>query len=591
MKYKNLFGSLRVIFFITLFTTITMLMILVFSGLSYWVNTFYYQQKIEILVEEADNLIDDLKEKKDIDEMYSLIDSYQEKNDAIFDYSFIYAFIEEDIEMLTLNLESSEGKHLFVNVDRQMLDARKLETLYDDDKMRITGEITNKQIMPFKINDVFLYNMNEDDLASKIENGSKMIEDDYIVTSIEIAEVLYENNLDVELDWFYENYVLEATGELNKHAIYYIFNNPSTNFKELIVEYHFEIEQINQVIYIQSSQQSVDQFIEMLKPFAVRFFIIGLIIALVITIVMSSWVTKPIRKITKKADQVAKLEFTDSLQYRGYNELSILAKSINTMSDNLQKSLEELEQSNKELLESLEKEKRIEKQRREFISNASHEMKTPLSVAKGYIEAVKDGVRSDRRDEYIDISLEEIDRVNEIVMSLLELIRNEHEEEMKDLSLANIESVIESLIAYFHINAIDKNMTIKKCGSFCEVFYERKSFRTVMSNLLSNAIKYGKENSCINVEGIVDEEILTIIVNNEVEDIEEIDTEKIWEKFYTVELSHSDESSGTGLGLPIVKSILERYHSNYHVRKIGNRLEFSFTLNRTKKKRNELYLQ
>lgn len=558
-----------------------MIITLIFLAELYLVNTYYYDQKIDTLMENTKTLIAEVEEADDEGEMYHLLETYQEENSAYIDYSLIDYYAMEGLSYIYATLLDQYGNFYYMSLETDLLPEQLQEEIIQMRSLSIAGEIYGEELIPYEIQGHSLYTISKQDLSDIINDKDTGVKDQFEVVEVFIEPINYvfeDIYYAEELNQIYDGYNVIEAGEINQDASYTIFETPFSEIKTLVIEYDVEIDGVKKPVRIESSLQSVEDFVEMMKPFVVVFYIIALIITFVIAYILARRVSKPITDITNKANKVSKLEFSEPLNDYGKSELGVLASSINTMSDNLEASMRRLEEANQELLQSLDKERANDSRRREFISNASHEIKTPLGIAKGYVEALKDGIKAEKREQYIDITLDELDRVNKIVLNLLSLMRHEDSEQDLLLKEQSIEPIIDDLLLYFKLMAREKQIQFVKEGHFTKGMIEDKSFKQVLMNLISNAIKYGSADSVITVEGTSNDHQLKIKISNEVDKPDQLDLEKMWYKFYTLDTSHNSQTSGTGLGLPIVKSILERYGSDFGFKLEGSKLTFELTI-------------
>lgn len=206
-----------------------------------------------------------------------------------------------------------------------------------------------------------------------------------------------------------------------------------------------------------------------------------------------------------------------------------------------------------------------EKERSRFFSNVSHELKTPLSVSQGYIEFLMDGVRKDKTEEYLQILKKENKRMSEIVMNMLELIEFEEKEEI-NLTKQPVLPLIHEAKRHFEVILHEKDTNININGDFTKCYFEEKSLITVLLNLISNGIKYGVKGETIEISGVVDKDIQQICIKNKALNYDEIDMDAVFQRFYATDKSRNSKTSGTGLGMSLVKTILENYNVRYSAR-------------------------
>ncbi|WP_203636325.1 HAMP domain-containing protein [Thermobrachium celere] len=170
----------------------------------------------------------------------------------------------------------------------------------------------------------------------------------------------------------------------------------------------YNLSEKNEYIVCSSLLQPINEASKVIRELYVYLFIAGIIVTLIISLIYSKNVSRPILEIKDVADRIANLDFSRRIEIKSDDELGMLAGAINTMSENLKNALDSLREANKKLEEDIEKEKKLERMRKDFIAATSHELKTPINLIQGYLEAFKDDVFEDKdKDYYIDILLDE----------------------------------------------------------------------------------------------------------------------------------------------------------------------------------------
>ena len=292
-------------------------------------------------------------------------------------------------------------------------------------------------------------------------------------------------------------------------------------------------------------------------------------------------ITRPILSLCDVTDRMAKLDFDARYEERALNEVDDLGESINDMSDKLQRALSELKTANNELKRDIEKKEKMENMRSEFVSNVSHELKTPIALIQGYAEGLKDNVNSDpeSRDYYCDVIIDESERMNRLVKNLLTLNQLELGEEEMKLERFDITEMIKSCI-------LSSDIILKQFGVSAQLKNEESVFvwgdefkvEEVFSNFFSNAIHYAAGEKYIEVSVEKREEKVRVNVFNSGDPIPEEALDHLWEKFYKVDKARSREVGGSGVGLSIVKAIMEALNNSYGVVNYENGVTFYFEL-------------
>ena len=239
----------------------------------------------------------------------------------------------------------------------------------------------------------------------------------------------------------------------------------------------------------------------------------------------------------------------------------------------------ELKQANHELQADIALKEENQKRQQEFISNVSHELKTPIALIQGYAEGLAEGITDDEesREFYCDVIIDEAKKMNRMVLSMISLNQietgnNEMEYDHFDI-VALLEGMIQSMKILLQQNDISLSFAHDQ-----EIFVyaDEYSVEQVVSNYLSNAIHYAKNEKKIDIKLTKKEHVLRVSVFNTGDPIPQDSMEHIWDKFYKVDKARTREYGGTGIGLSIVKAIMESMGQEYGVQNHENGVEFWF---------------
>lgn len=591
----------------------------------FFFEDWYYDAKINQMIENIETYSQVLESADTgYEDIYQETEAFQENNSA-----------EVRINEMTLNEADNEGLeyfkdmvsnynmtiigpdneyyYMFFDVFEEEVD-ESMGGLRLGDALFVYGFLFDDTVYPIVINDTevvdpyFLEELYEY-LPENTESGSFELPDfedgfdaNFFEANGEILEFLIEEEGVVEINGefillekerfsvdgmvevinedLFDYYDQSERVEVNESLSYFAYQKPFTNVNNVVFEKNLDIYGTNPTtIYIEVSLQNMYEMISFMMPFYVAFFIIALVMALIVAWIISRGISRPIIALDEKAKAMANMDFDTSIDVESSDELGTLAASINMMSRQLSTTLEDLQKTNQSLYTEIEKERGQEAARREFISSVSHDLKTPIGIASGYLEAIQDGIREDLKDKYLDISIKELARMNKIVLDMLEVVRLEDTNLDLKMEKQEIMTVVRETAAYFSIMAKDKDMSISLPDvSSCLAVAENRSFKSVMMNILSNAIHYGLPESIIivDVEEIGHEVMVKVI--NRVEPGLILDKDKIWNKFYTKDESRNRKTSGTGLGLTIVKNVLDKYGSDFDVIAKDGYFEFRFLL-------------
>lgn len=260
-----------------------------------------------------------------------------------------------------------------------------------------------------------------------------------------------------------------------------------------------------------------------------------------------------------------------------------LKKSDDPLLDGVEKEVQQWAETQQNEIETL---KTLEAYRKRFIGNVSHELKTPIFSIQGYIYTLIDGGVYDENVNmrYLERAASNVERLLTIVQDLEEISKLESEDLILDIQKFDIKALVREIFNDLEVNAGQRNvhLTFKEGAdkSFA-VQGDREGIRQVLTNLILNSIKYGNENGTTKVSFyVMDRQILVEIADNGI-GIEEKHLNHLFDRFYRVDKSRSRESGGSGLGLSIVKHILEAHNQTVNVRSTpGRGSTFGFTLDK-----------
>lgn len=295
----------------------------------------------------------------------------------------------------------------------------------------------------------------------------------------------------------------------------------------------------------------------------------------------SKKLTEPILELAALSDQMANLNFEAKYTGGGPNEIGELGANFNRMSDRLERTISELKKANNSLLKDIEQKEKIEEMRQEFLGNVSHELKTPIALIQGYAEGLKDGVSDDpeSREFYCDVIMDEAMKMNQMVKNLLTLNQLEFGDEDVEFERFDLAALVRGVLQSMEILASQDSLQVEFRQEE-PVYVWADEFKTeqVIRNYVSNAFHHASGEKVIEVKIVVEGKKARISVFNTGPPIPEEDISHIWEKFYKVDKAHTREYGGNGIGLSIVKAIMESFHQQYGVKNYDNGVEFWFEL-------------
>lgn len=348
------------------------------------------------------------------------------------------------------------------------------------------------------------------------------------------------------------------------------FGNDDNIVKEVYIKSLDKYCMLRVHVYVKPVDEATT-IVSLFFPFAI---LVSLVMALLISTYYSRVVSKPLIKINEAAKKMAKLDFDNYIEVDGQDEIAELSTSLNYMSKNLKETLEELERVNLKLTEDIERERNIEKERREFIGVISHELKTPITVISGQLEGMIYGIGKYKdRDKYLKESFNVTQNMRELVQELLQLTEKENSMvkcKKEYVNLTNLINEIAYELKYFiEEKSINIQIDLEK-----DIIVEGDSnlIKKAFTNIIKNAITHTPRGEHII---IIKGELHKITVENTGVTIEKNQFAKVFDAFYRVDKSRNRKTGGTGLGLYIVKTIFDKHENiKYKMNSKENSVEF-----------------
>lgn len=295
----------------------------------------------------------------------------------------------------------------------------------------------------------------------------------------------------------------------------------------------------------------------------------------------SQKITNPLLELAVLSKRMANLDFDARYTGSGKDEIGILGESFNIMSQKLETTISELKKANHQLQKDIEQKEKIENMRTEFLGNVSHELKTPIALIQGYAEGLKEGISEDAesREFYCDVIMDEAGKMNHMVKNLLTLNQLEFGSGQLEVERFDVIRLIRGVLASCEILIQQAEATVDfVAGDAVYVWADEFKAEQVFRNYLTNAIHHVAREKRIEIRVIPKGDIVRITVFNSGVPIPEEDIGKLWDKFYKVDKAHTREYGGNGIGLSIVKAIMESFHQQYGVCNYDNGVEFWFEL-------------
>lgn len=305
----------------------------------------------------------------------------------------------------------------------------------------------------------------------------------------------------------------------------------------------------------------------------------AIVSSLLVAFFATRHITKPLQQLTDISKRMVDLDFNAKYESNRSNsyEVEELGNHINRLSENLERTISELKTANVELQDDIEKKIQIDEMRKEFLSNVSHELKTPLALIQGYAEGLQECINDDAesREFYCDVIIDEADKMNRMVKKLLTLNQLEFGNDQVVMERFDMTELVRGVANSTKILMEQKGIRLE-LDNLEEAWVWGDEFKVeeVITNYMSNAINHADGGKVIRVFYTRFEDKLRVSVFNTGQPIPEDDIDKIWVKFYKVDKARTREYGGSGIGLSIVKAIMDSFHQQCGVINHEDGVEF-----------------
>lgn len=372
----------------------------------------------------------------------------------------------------------------------------------------------------------------------------------------------------------------EIMNQTANYAMYKVYDDRvDSNFIELTGKMPD-----NYWIYLRSNYQSIQESASVSNQFMMYMGLMVVIIGIFVMFFVCNQYTKPILRLASYAQNMQKLNFSTRYKDKRDDEIGVLGDSMNALSDKLEETISELKTANNELQLDLQRRSEQEQMRQEFLANVSHELKTPIALIQGYAEGLQENINDDpeSREFYCEVIVDEADKMNNMVKKLLSLNQIEFGNGQVHLEHFDLSSVIQSVVNASEILFKQKGVELcyQKMDEPLMVWADEYMIGEVVTNYVSNAIHHVKYDNKIEIKTLNEGDHIRTSVFNTGDPIPEEEVEKIWTKFYKVDKARTREYGGNGIGLSIVKAVMEAHNQKFGVKNYDNGVEFWFELDR-----------
>jgi signal transduction histidine kinase len=380
-------------------------------------------------------------------------------------------------------------------------------------------------------------------------------------------------------DWFINQNNLDNISTLQKSVV------PSKKPRDPITQNIIAIfpnTTKNQIVFAINSLQPVNEASETNKEFFLYFYVGALFFIIILSLIYSNMIAKPLVKINQVATKMSNLDFSEKCVVTGNDEISNMASSLNFLSENLHDALSSLKTANAKLEEDIEKERGLERMRKEFVTSVSHELKTPITLIDGYAEGLKDNIFEENdREYYLDIIIDESRKMGNLVSDMLDLSQLESGTFKLSKDTFALADLIMFTMKKYEVVIEEKSIAIEyELMDDIQIFADWNRMEQVITNFITNALRHVDNNGKVSIRMLTSDDFLKVEIENTGSCISEDDLTKIWDKFYKIDKARTRTLGGTGVGLSIVKNILLIHGFGFGAENTDSGVKFFFTIPR-----------
>lgn len=497
----------------------------------------------------------------------------------ILNKTFLSKFYEER-KMDLLGSTYDYINNVFMNYDGSELDydqATQIERICSVSNVNVYVYDFNSNII--SLNDKTGINYIYPDYVSKPERDeifSKLIK--YLPDNLISLDII--GGSESKLNGVSESSQDDEISLLDKNDKYIISKVLDTKIHSYVIELQGNLDN-GLYVYISSNFDSIKESVDISNRFLAYIGIGAVFVGFIIMFFVSRSFSSPILELAAIAKRMSDLDFDARYEVRTQDEIAQLGENMNFLSDKLKETITELKNANNELEKDIKKKIQIDEMRKEFLSNVSHELKTPIALIQGYAEGLKDNINEDQesRDFYLDVIIDEANKMNNMVKKLLDLNNIEFGESNMNIERFNITQVISGVLESTKILAEQKDAKIVfTYNNPLFVWADEYMIEEVITNYISNAFNHLDGERVIKISIKRMDDRARISVFNTGKTIPEDELDKIWIKFYKVDKARTREYGGSGVGLSIVKAIMNSHNREFGVINHKNGVEFWFEL-------------
>ena len=460
---------------------------------------------------------------------------------------------------------------VFIILSVILLNSTVLEHYYEREKEKVLIDVFNQATAYYENNSInssseFVTELQKIDSTQNIEIAIFDLE----------SKLFYTTSNNFLMNGFFMN---DITGSLSEDTPYTIKTFSDKKLKTDFATLYGKTAN-DYIIILRTPIESIRESVKISNRFLTLVGLVCVVISSIISYFVSKAFSNPVMELNDIAQKMSNLDFSKKYNVTTNDEIGTLGTSINKLSGNLEKTIQDLKEANIELEKDVEETSKISEMRNQFISDVSHELKTPIALIQGYAEGLKDGVAQDEesRNYYIDVILDEANKMGNLTRDLLDLSRLEYGKEELHIEDFNITELAKNTLKKNELLLQEKNI---KCEfeSKEDYFVKADSSRIeqVLTNYISNALKNVCNENIIKctIQDLENNKIKVSIFNSG-NPIPDEELPRLWTRFYKADTSRNREAGGTGIGLSLVKAIMNQHHQECGARNLENGVEFWF---------------
>ena len=440
-----------------------------------------------------------------------------------------------------------------------------------------------------------LYNEQTDNIEEEIENLAMRNNIEIVIKENEEIVVYSTNkNFEMEVEKKQQNFPTNPFGMKRQRNILSLYSDENMNIS-ITSNNGFDLIVLSgqldngYLVYLSISITVIQESVKISNTLLFIMGIIIIIISAIISFIFSKSFTRPILQLNSIANKMANLDFSEKYRITDSDdEINELGKSINKMSDKLEGTIEQLRSYNNQLEKDIKEKSKIDEMRTQFISDVSHELKTPIALIQGYAEGLIENVNTDEESKkyYAEVILDETNKMDKLVRQLLDLMKLEYGKREFNNDFFDIDVLIKEVIRKCNVMIEEKQVEVEYAGKekldvYADSFYIEQAFTNFITNAIKNAKEVNGEKKIV-IKTKKEKNRVKVSVFNTGDNIPDDYIEKIWGRFYKIDSSRNRDDGGTGIGLSLVRAIMNNYNSEYGVKNKEDGVEFYFYLDTQK---------